>query len=97
MRHFHRTHLSPDRVLTLADEYFPTLALSRTSQQPRSRAFSGPLGTMTLKVRAEGGHATFIEIETDQTGESRLDRNVKRYFVQVHRAEDPSHALEAAY
>ena len=97
MRHFYRTQLSPDRVLALADEYFPTLALSRTSAQPRSRAFSGPLGTMTLKVRAEGGHATFVEVETDQTGESRLDRNVKRYFVQVHRAGDPSHELEAAY
>ena len=26
-------------------------------------------------------------------GESRLDRNVKRFFVQLHRAEDPSHTL----
>jgi len=30
-------------------------------------------------------------------GESRLDRNVKKFFVQVHRAADPRHALEASY
>ena len=30
-------------------------------------------------------------------GESRLDRNVKRFFVSLHRQEDPRHLLEAAY
>jgi hypothetical protein len=34
---------------------------------------------------------------TDQVGESRLDRNVKRYFVKVHRVADPRHELKAAY
>jgi len=97
MRHFHRSHLSAERALALADEFFPTLGLARTSAQARARAYSGPLGTMTLRVRAEGGHATFVEVETDQVGESRLDRNVKRWFVRLHRAEEPSHALEAAY
>jgi hypothetical protein len=48
-------------------------------------------------VRPEGGHYTLIEVDTDQTGESRLDRNVKRFFVNVHRAADPSHTLKAAY
>lgn len=97
MRHFHRCHITPDAALSLADEFFPTIGLVKTSAQPRGRAYSGPLGTMTLKVRPDGGHATFLEVETDQTGESRLDRNVKRYFVRVHRADEPSHALEAAY
>jgi len=97
MRHFHRTHCSPDRVLEIADAFFPSLALARTSVQPRARAFSGPLGTLTLKIRPEGGHATIIEVDTDQMGESRLDRNVKRFFVQVHRVEDPASSLEAAY
>jgi len=97
MRHFHRTHLSPDEALTLADAYFPTLGLAKTAAQPRARAYSGALGTMTLRVRPEGGHATFLEVETDQMGESRLDRNVKRYFVRLRREEHPSHALEAAF
>jgi hypothetical protein len=97
MRHFHRTHIPAPEVLAVADDFFPTIGLNRTAAQERSRTFSGVLGTMTLKVRPEGGHYTFIEVETDQTGESRLDRNVKRYFVKVHRAADPSHALKAAY
>jgi hypothetical protein len=38
-----------------------------------------------------------LEVETDQMGESRLDRNVKKYFVKVRRAEDPARDLEAAF
>ena len=52
---------------------------------------------MKLTARAEGGHYTFVEVETDQMGESRLDRNVKRFFVTLHRTEDPTHLLEASY
>ena len=32
-------------------------------------------------MKAEGGHYTFVEVDTDQMGESRLDRNVKKFFV----------------
>ena len=52
---------------------------------------------MKLTVKAEGGHYTFVEVHTDQMGESRMDRNVKKFFVQLHRAEDPAHQLEASY
>ena len=97
MRHYHRTHVASEAALALADAFFPAIGVIRTSALPRSRAYSGPLGTMTLRIRPDGGHYTFIEVETDQTGESRLDRNVKRYFVKVRRAEAPSHTLEAAY
>ena len=97
MRHFHRTHLTPADVMASADRYFPTLQLRTSATALRARTFTGPLGTMTLTVRAEGGHYTFVEVETDQVGESRLDRNVKRFFVQLHRAADPAHRLEAAY
>ena len=97
MRHFYRSHLPPADVLDRADEFFPALGLEAQSTSARSRAFSGPLGTMKLTARAEGGHYTFVEVSTDQMGESRLDRNVKRFFVTIHRAEDPRHTLEAAY
>ncbi len=63
----------------------------------RSRTFSGTLGVMKLSVKAEGGHYTFVEVQTDQMGESRLDRNVKRFFVSLHKTEDPRHVLDAAY
>lgn len=97
MRHFHRTHLLPADVLAVADEFFPSLALVRGAVQARARTYTGALGTLTLTVHPEGGHYTFIEVDTDQTGESRLDRNVKRYFVAVHRAADPHHRIEASY
>ena len=97
MRHFHRCHISPAQVLDVADGVFPTIGLTQHMTAPRSRTFTGPLGTMRISARPEGGHYTFIEVETDQMGESRLDRNVKKFFTQVHRAQEPSHQLDASY
>jgi hypothetical protein len=97
MRHFHRTHITPDAVLEIADRFFTGLGLKQVSAEARSRTYDGPLGAMTLAVGPEGGHYTRIDVETDQVGESRLDRNVKRFFVQVHRQAEPSHRLSAAY
>src|SRR5689334_16092040 len=97
MRHFYRSHTAPAAVLAEADRFFPALGLSVVTTTARTRSFSGPLGAMKLSVKAEGGHYTFVEVHTDQMGESRMDRNVKKFFVQLHRAEDPSHKLEAAY
>ncbi len=97
MKHFHRAHLPPDDVLAIADAFFPTIGLTPTTRDKRARGFTGPIGTLSLTVRMEAGHYTFIEVHTDQMGESRLDRNVKKYFVQVHQADDPSHRLEVAY
>lgn len=97
MRHFYRCHLPPADVLARADEFFPGIGLAATSTAARARTFAGALGTMRLTAAAEGGHYTFVEVQTDQMGESRLDRNVKRFFVALHRTEDPRHTLEAAY
>ena len=97
MRHFHRTSLAPDAALALADEFFPAIGLSRATAPARTRAYAGALGALTVRIRPEGGHATFVEVDTDQPGESRLDRNVKRYFVRLRRAAEPGRALEAAY
>ena len=97
MRHFYRSHTAPADVLVAADRFFPELGLTLVTSAVRARAFSGPLGALKLSVRAEGGHYTFVEVSTDQMGESRLDRNVKKFFVALHRADDPSHTLEASY
>ena len=97
MRHFHRTQLAPADVLAKADEFFPKLPLDRTAHTARTRTFSGLLGTIQLSVKKEGGHYTFVEVNTDQMGESRLDRNAKKFFVELHRKQHPSHRLEAAY
>ncbi|MEO8194454.1 MAG: hypothetical protein ABI681_11445 [Gemmatimonadales bacterium] len=97
MRHFFRTQLTPAKVLSVADSFFPLIPLERTAHTARSRTFSGALGRLQLSVKKEGGHYTFVEVTTDQTGESRLDRNAKRFFVELHRMADLAHKLEAAY
>ena len=97
MRLFHRTHLIPADVVSIADDFFPKLQLTTREQGARSRVFAGPLGTMKLTVKPEGGHYTFVEVETDQIGESRLDKNVKKFFVTLHRKADPAHRLEAGF
>jgi hypothetical protein len=103
MRHFFRSHLSPTEVMASADAFFAGLGLSVLASAPRSRTMQGIVGTpevparLKLTVRPEGGHYTFVEVHTDQMGESRLDRNVKKFFVQLRRQDDPRHTLEAAY
>ena len=97
MRHFYRSQTPSADVLAAADRFFADLGLTMVTSAVRSRAFSGPLGALKLSVKSEGGHYTFVEVNTDQMGESRLDRNVKKFFVELHRADDPSHTLEASY
>ena len=87
----------PVKNLARSVEFFAKLGLNVNATADRTRTFSGPLGTMTLSAKPEGGHYTFIEVITDQIGESRLDKNVKKYFVEVHRRADPQHVPTAAY
>lgn len=97
MRHFYRTHLALADVLAAADEFFPGIGLAQQTTAPKTRTYSGPLGALKLTVKAEGGHYTFVQAETDQMGESRMDRNVKRFFVGLHRTEEPTHVLNPSY
>lgn len=97
MRLFHRTSLHPDLVFQEADAHFGALGLQSLQAAGRARHFRGALGTLALSVRMEGGHYTFVEAHTDQVGESRLDKNVKKFFVRLHRLADPRHQLEASY
>ena len=103
MRHFHRTTLHPDAVLATADAFFPTIGLRPAGETARTRTYTGVVGTpevpstLELSVRMEGGHYTFVEAHTDQVGESRLDKNVKKFFVALHREADPRHRIEAGY
>ena len=109
MKHFHRTTVRPDVVLAEADRFFPTIGLKAiapaapAAPAARSRHFEGIVGTpaevvtLRLSVKMEGGHYTFVEADTSAQGESRLDRNVKKFFVLLHRLTDPRHAIGAAY
>lgn len=97
MRHFYRSHLIPADAVAAADKFFTTLGMQASTSTARARVFTGPLGAMRLTVKPEGGHYTFLDVATDQVGESRLDRNVKRFFVSLHRHEHPQHRVEASY
>ncbi len=58
---------------------------------------SGRLGpSESLQVPREGTIRS-SRPQTDQIGESRLDKNVKKFFVSLHRRAEPRHALEAGY
>ncbi len=97
MKHFHRTQLPPAEVLEQADAFFRGLELDRTLNAHRARTYVGRLGELHLTVHKEAGHYTFVSVDTDQMGESRLDRNAKRFFVELRRTMEPRHALKAAY
>lgn len=97
MRHFYRSHLTPEHVLTIADSFFPAFDERLTEAAARARVFTGPLGTLRLSATSEGGHYTFVEIDTDQTGESRLDRTAKKFYVQLLRTEDPAYRLPVSF
>ncbi len=103
MKHFYRAQLNPDVVLAEADAFFPIIGLRQVAAASRSRTWEGVVGspeepvTLTLTVKMEGGHYTFVEAATTAQGESRLDRNVKKFFTSLHRLSDPRHALAAAY
>lgn len=97
MRHFYRSQIALADVLAAADRFFPAIEMMQNTTAPKTRTYFGPLGTLKLSVKAEGGHYTFVQVETDQMGESRLDRNVKRFFVSLHRTESPTHQLTSNY
>jgi hypothetical protein len=97
MRLFHRTSIIPADVISMADAHFGALGLRASADSTRSRTYAGELGTLRLAVRSDGGHYTLIEAVSDQIGESRLDKNVKKFFTAVHRAADPQHLPVAGY
>ena len=96
MKYFHRTTLSPDAVLEAAKRYFG-VRLAPSEEAPRRLSYSGAIGRIGVSVRAEGGHYTLIDVQTDQMGESELDRLAKRFLAEVHHLMEPAHEVRGAY
>ena len=96
MKYFHRTHLSPDAVLARATAFFGG-GLTPVEERPRQRKFSGAIGQVSVTAQAEGGHYTLITVETNQVGESELDKLAKRFLTIVHTMAAPSHRPIGAY
>jgi hypothetical protein len=96
MKYFHRTTVSPDLVIARAASFF-TGSLAPIEEAARRRRFAGPLGQLSVTVQAEGGHYTLVTVETNQPGESELDRLAKGFLSVVHTLAEPEHQLRGAY
>ncbi|MCC7133205.1 MAG: hypothetical protein SFV24_12820 [Gemmatimonadales bacterium] len=96
MKYFHRTSVAPDDVVARAARYFGA-RMSPTEEGPRRRKFSSAVGQLSVSVQAEGGHYTLVTVETNQPGESELDKFAKRFLGTVHTMADETHALRGAY
>jgi hypothetical protein len=96
MRYFHRTSATPAQVLEVAKSFFGG-RLAPAEESPRRRVYHGTLGRITISPRPEGGHYTFVEVATDQVGESELDKLAKRFLAQVHTLVEPTHEVRGAY
>jgi hypothetical protein len=96
MKYFHRTHLSPDAAIARASEFFGA-RLGVSAEEPRRRAFAGPIGELSVAVQAEGGHYTLVTVVTNQPAESEIDKLGKRFLTLLHTAADPTHRPIGAY
>jgi hypothetical protein len=83
-------------VLEVAKSFFGG-RLAPAEESPRRRAYQGTLGRITITVRPEGGHYTYVDVATDQVGESELDKLAKRFLGEVHRLVEPTHVMRGAY
>jgi len=84
-------------VLAEADRFFGSASLSRAEAGEYRRIFSGPIGRLTVNAAMEGGHYTRVTVDTDQVGESEIDKLAKRFLAVVHTRAEPDHALRGAY
>ena len=96
MKYFHRTSITPDAAVRAAATYFGA-RMSPMEEGARRRRFSSAIGQVSVSVQAEGGHYTLITVETNQPGESEIDRVAKRFLSEVHTLADSSHVVRGAY
>jgi hypothetical protein len=96
MKYFHRTSIPLDEVMTRAAGYFGG-RMTATEESGRRRRYTSPLGQVTVSAQAEGGHYTLVTVETNQPGESELDKLAKRFLSVVHTLVDGGHVLRGAY
>lgn len=96
MKYFHRTSVAPGAVVDRARRYFSDY-LALASDAERALRFSGSLGVLSVAVMAEGGHYTLVTVETNQPGESELDKIAKRFLGVVHTMAEPAHQLRGSY
>jgi hypothetical protein len=96
MKYFHRTSIAPDAVMAQAASYFGA-RMAPAEEGARRRRYGSTLGQLAVAAEPEGGHYTLVTVETNQPGESELDRVAKRFLTVVHSMAEPSHVQRGAY
>jgi hypothetical protein len=96
VKYFHRTSITPDQVMAQVVTYFGA-RMTPVEEGRRRRRFTSALGQLSVTVQAEGGHYTLVTVETNQPGESELDKLGKRFLGTVHTLAEPAHELRGAY
>jgi hypothetical protein len=96
VKYFHRTPVGPDAVIEHATSFFSG-HLAPVEEAARRRRFAGAIGQLSVTAQAEGGHYTLVTVESNQPGESELDKLAKRFLSVVHTLADPAHQLRGAY
>jgi hypothetical protein len=96
LKYFSRTQVAPDAVMAQAATFLGA-RLTPAGEAPRRRAFAGSLGAMAVTAVPEGGHYTLVTVETDQPGESELDKLAKHFLGTVHVLAEPAHVLRGDY
>ena len=97
MRYVHRIHGAPEPVLAAARDFFAARGFVAETGPGDHARFTGPLGTVDLHVEIEGGHETCVGVSTTALAESDLDKRVKRFLSELHRAGHAGHAARGAY
>ena len=96
MKYFHRTSIAPDLVMQHAAQYFGA-RMQPTAEGARQKSYASALGTVDVSAGPEGGHYTLVTVDTNQPGESELDKLAKRFLSTVHAIAEPGHAIRGAY
>jgi len=78
-----KTALSPQDVLSHADEILPTaVGLARTKGSAHGATFSGAEGTVTLAAHRHGPY-TDVVASTDRLRTSRIDYEIQKFLNQL--------------
>jgi hypothetical protein len=97
MQYFYRAHCTPEVALDSARAFFGGRGFTPGWSGADRQRFSGARGTVDISVEIEGGHYTRVTAATADMAESEIDRLAKRFLAELHRVDEPRHAVRGAY
>jgi hypothetical protein len=75
-----KTALSPDEVLTAAEQMLPErIGIARTKGSGHEATYTGAEGTVTLSVHRHGAY-TDVVANTDRLRTSRMDYEIQKFL-----------------